>query len=62
VLVGPGADRLLIDHRGGSGHALQVERYGYASGDALWSPSFRPVSLRIGAELPARLQLVLRGL
>jgi hypothetical protein len=61
VVGGAGPERIVVDHRGGSGHALQVERYGYGSGDDLWSPSFRPAVVRIGAELPAALQIAIRG-
>ncbi len=57
ILGGPGERRLAVRHSGGSGHALQVDRYGYGDGDALWSPSFHPRCLRIGASLPARLSV-----
>jgi len=57
VLRGPAGDLLLLEHEGGSGHALALSPYGYGDGDALWSPSFHPRSLRIGLELPTRLVL-----
>jgi len=57
TLAGPGAERLVLDHEGGSGHALQVAPYGYGDGDARWAPSFAPASLRYGVTLPARLSV-----
>jgi hypothetical protein len=59
VLAGAGSGRLVLRHRGGSGHALQVERYGYGDGDALWAPSYAPKAIRIGCTLPARVELEL---
>lgn len=55
VVRGPGRALLVIDHEGGSGHALQVAPYGYGAGDATWAPSFHPRPLRIGLEVPCRL-------
>jgi hypothetical protein len=57
LVAGRGSDRLVIDHEGGSGHALQLAPYGYGAGDDLWAPSFAPLSLRFGVRLPARLRL-----
>jgi hypothetical protein len=54
---GAGRDLLVLDHEGGSGHALQVFPYGYGAGDVPWSPSFHALPLRFGLELPARLTL-----
>jgi len=60
VVRGVGGALLVIDHEGGSGHALQLDPYGYGAADAPWSPSFHPLLLRVGLEAPARLALTLR--
>ncbi len=57
VVRGAGRELLVLDHVGGSGHALQVSPYGYGMGDVPWSPSFHALPLRFGLELPARLTL-----
>jgi hypothetical protein len=57
VVRGAGPELLVIDHAGGSGHALQVEHYGYGAGDDRWSPGFAPRVIRLGMTLPARLTL-----
>jgi len=61
TLGGPGPQRLVLEHEGGSGHALQVAPYGYGAGDAPWSPSFAPACVRIGLAVPARLRLRIRA-
>lgn len=60
VLRGSGPELLEIAHEGGSGHAVQVDFYGYGAGDALYAPSFHPGAIRFGFELPGRLVLELR--
>jgi hypothetical protein len=52
VVRGAGRDLLVLDHTGGSGHALQIAPYGYGAGDATWSPSFHPRVIRFGIESP----------
>ena len=37
------------------------KRYGSGAGDDLWSPRVRPAVVRNGAELPAVLQIAIRG-
>ncbi len=60
VVRGAGRDLLVLDHTGGSGHALQVAPYGYGAGDATWSPSFHPRVIRFGIESPGTFVLELR--